>query len=44
MPPGYSFNLDGTNIYMTLATLFLAHATNTPLTWAQELTILLVPC
>jgi len=29
-PDGYSFNLDGTNIYMTLATLFLAQATNTP--------------
>ena len=32
IPTGYSFNLDGTNIYMTLATLFLAQATNTPLT------------
>ncbi|RYH14417.1 MAG: dicarboxylate/amino acid:cation symporter [Alphaproteobacteria bacterium] len=42
VPLGYSFNLDGTNIYMTLATLFLAYATNTPLTWTQELTILLV--
>ena len=31
IPTGYSFNLDGTNIYMTLATLFLAQATNTPL-------------
>jgi aerobic C4-dicarboxylate transport protein len=40
IPTGYSFNLDGTNIYMTLATLFLAQATNTPLTLAQELTIL----
>ena len=40
VPTGYSFNLDGTNIYMTLATLFLAQATNTHLTWAQELTIL----
>ena len=30
IPTGYSFNLDGTNIYMTLATLFLAQATNTP--------------
>ena len=29
IPTGYSFNLDGTNIYMTLATLFLAQATNT---------------
>ena len=42
IPVGYSFNLDGTNIYMTLATLFLAQATNTPLTLGQELTILLV--
>ena len=40
IPTGYSFNLDGTNIYMTLATLFLAQATNTPLTWSQELTLL----
>ena len=40
VPAGYSFNLDGTNIYMTLATLFLAQATNTPLTWSQELTLL----
>ena len=42
IPVGYSFNLDGTNIYMTLATLFLAQATNTPLTLGQEFTILLV--
>src|SRR5580765_1285521 len=42
IPTGYSFNLDGTNIYMTLATLFLAQATNTPLTLGQELTILAV--
>jgi aerobic C4-dicarboxylate transport protein len=40
IPTGYSFNLDGTNIYMTLATLFLAQATNTPLTFVQELEIL----
>ena len=40
VPTGYSFNLDGTNIYMTLATLFLAQATNTPLSLGQELTIL----
>ncbi|WP_304218818.1 C4-dicarboxylate transporter DctA [Phenylobacterium aquaticum] len=40
IPAGYSFNLDGTNIYMTLATLFLAQATNTPITWMQELTLL----
>jgi aerobic C4-dicarboxylate transport protein len=42
IPTGYSFNLDGTNIYMTLATLFLAQATNTPVTFGQELTILLI--
>src|SRR6059058_5048726 len=42
IPTGYSFNLDGTNIYMTLATLFLAQATNTPLTLSQELGILLI--
>jgi aerobic C4-dicarboxylate transport protein len=40
VPTGYSFNLDGTNIYMTLATLFLAQATNTHLTLAQELSLL----
>ncbi|MGA0604125.1 dicarboxylate/amino acid:cation symporter [Caulobacter sp. KR2-114] len=40
IPAGYSFNLDGTNIYMTLATLFLAQATGTHLTLGQELTIL----
>ncbi len=42
IPTGYSFNLDGTNIYMTLATLFLAQATNTPLSIGQELTILVI--
>jgi aerobic C4-dicarboxylate transport protein len=40
IPTGYSFNLDGTNIYMTLGTLFLAQATNTPLSWGQEATLL----
>jgi aerobic C4-dicarboxylate transport protein len=40
VPAGYSFNLDGTNIYMTLATLFLAQATNTHLTLTQELALL----
>ncbi|GAB2843807.1 dicarboxylate/amino acid:cation symporter [Pseudoduganella ginsengisoli] len=40
VPTGYSFNLDGTNIYMTMAALFVAQATNTELTLAQELTIL----
>jgi len=42
VPTGYSFNLDGTNIYMTMAALFVAQATNTELTLTQELTILLV--
>jgi aerobic C4-dicarboxylate transport protein len=42
IPTGYSFNLDGTNIYMTLATLFLAQATNTPITLGQELSILAI--
>jgi aerobic C4-dicarboxylate transport protein len=42
VPTGYSFNLDGTNIYMTLATLFLAQATNTHLTFAQLLGVLAV--
>jgi aerobic C4-dicarboxylate transport protein len=42
IPTGYSFNLDGTNIYMTLATLFLAQATNTPLSLGQELGILAI--
>lgn len=42
IPIGYSFNLDGTNIYMTLATLFLAQATNTHLTIGQEMTILAI--
>ncbi len=40
VPTGYSFNLDGTNIYMTMAALFVAQATNTPLTLGQQLTIL----
>jgi aerobic C4-dicarboxylate transport protein len=40
VPTGYSFNLDGTNIYMTLATLFLAQATNTHLSWEQMAALL----
>ncbi|WP_294532866.1 C4-dicarboxylate transporter DctA [uncultured Rhodoblastus sp.] len=40
VPTGYSFNLDGTNIYMTLATLFIAQALNIPLTIQQQLVIL----
>ncbi|WP_162252353.1 dicarboxylate/amino acid:cation symporter [Caulobacter sp. Root655] len=40
VPTGYSFNLDGTNIYMTLATLFLAQATNTHLSFGQMAALL----
>ncbi len=40
IPTGYSFNLDGTNIYMTLAALFLAQATNTDLSAVQLATLL----
>ncbi len=40
VPTGYSFNLDGTNIYMTLATLFIAQALDIPLTLQQQLVIL----
>jgi aerobic C4-dicarboxylate transport protein len=40
IPTGYSFNLDGTNIYMTMAAVFLAQATNTPLGLGQQLTLL----
>jgi aerobic C4-dicarboxylate transport protein len=42
IPTGYSFNLDGTNIYMTLATLFIAQALGVDLTFGQQLTILVV--
>ena len=42
IPTGYSFNLDGTNIYMTMAALFIAQATNTDLTITQQITLLLV--
>ena len=42
VPTGYSFNLDGTNIYMTLATLFIAQALGVDLTLSQQLTILVV--
>ena len=40
IPTGYSFNLDGTSIYLTMAAVFVAQATNTPLTWTQTFTIL----
>jgi len=42
VPTGYTFNTDGTSMYMTLAALFVAQATNTPLTLMQQLTILAV--
>ena len=42
VPTGYSFNLDGTNIYMTLATLFIAQALGFDLSFGQQLTILVV--
>jgi aerobic C4-dicarboxylate transport protein len=42
VPSGYSFNLDGTNIYMSMAALFVAQALNIDLSLSQELTILLV--
>ena len=40
VPTGYTFNADGTSLYMTLAALFVAQATNTHLTLLQQLTIL----
>jgi len=40
VPTGYSFNLDGTNIYMTLAALFIAQACNVELTLGQQLLLL----
>jgi aerobic C4-dicarboxylate transport protein len=42
IPTGYSFNLDGTCIYLTMAAVFLAQATNTDLTLSQELGIIAV--
>lgn len=42
VPTGYSFNLDGTNIYMTMAALFIAQATNTHVTLEQQIGLLLV--
>ena len=40
IPTGYSFNLDGTSIYLAMTAIFVAQATNTPLTITQELTLL----
>ena len=42
IPTGYSFNLDGTSIYLTMAAVFVAQATNTDLTLAEQLTMLAV--
>ncbi|TDQ56851.1 aerobic C4-dicarboxylate transport protein [Mesocricetibacter intestinalis] len=42
VPTGYSFNLDGTNIYMTMAALFIAQAVGIDLSWGEQLTVLLV--
>jgi len=42
IPTGYSFNLDGTSIYLTMAAVFVAQATNTPMTLTEEITLLLV--
>ena len=42
VPTGYTFNTDGSSIYMTMAALFVAQATNIPLTLSQQLTILAV--
>ncbi|MBK8817000.1 MAG: dicarboxylate/amino acid:cation symporter [Methylococcaceae bacterium] len=42
IPAGYSFNLDGTSIYLSMAPIFIAQATNTPLTMTQELTLIAV--
>jgi aerobic C4-dicarboxylate transport protein len=42
IPAGYSFNLDGTSIYLTMATMFIAQATNTPMSLPQQLALLAV--
>ena len=42
VPTGYSFNLDGTSIYLTMAAVFLAQATNTPLDLGAQVTLLLI--
>jgi aerobic C4-dicarboxylate transport protein len=40
IPTGYSFNLDGTSIYLTMAAVFIAQATNTPMSLTQQITLL----
>jgi aerobic C4-dicarboxylate transport protein len=42
IPTGYSFNLDGTSIYLTMAAVFIAQATNTPMSLTQQVTLLAV--
>ena len=42
IPTGYSFNLDGTSIYLTMAAVFIAQATDTPMSLTQQLTLLAV--
>src|SRR3989440_3552442 len=42
IPTGYSFNLDGTSIYLTMAAVFIAQATNTPMTIFHQITLLLI--
>lgn len=42
VPTGYSFNLDGTNIYMAMAAIFLAQATNHPMTFGQQIGLMLI--
>jgi aerobic C4-dicarboxylate transport protein len=42
IPTGYSFNLDGTSIYLSMAAVFVAQATNVPLSWGQQLTLMAV--
>lgn len=42
VPTGYSFNLDGTSIYLTMAAVFIAQATDTPMTLMQQITLLAV--
>ncbi|MEX8518046.1 MAG: dicarboxylate/amino acid:cation symporter [Leptothrix sp. (in: b-proteobacteria)] len=42
IPTGYSFNLDGTSIYLTMAAVFIAQATDTPMTLVQQITLLTV--
>lgn len=42
LPAGYTFNADGTSIYLTMGAMFIAQATNTPLTLGEQLTLLAV--